>query len=270
MTEHVTAADGTRLALDCYGPAPGQGPALVLVHAAMQHRANDPATTDLARRLAGRGVATVVYDRRGRGGSGSATTGRTDERILDREVEDIAAIVESLGGRAAVLGSSSGAVLALWAAAAGIGVERLVMWEAPLALEGEGDGGDYLAELRRLDSSGDREGLIRHYMAGMPPEWFDGMRASPEWPAHLAVAPTLVHDAAILHEADLRPWAEQWSTVTVPTLALAGEETLPFFPVVADALAAALPDVRSERIAGAGHCWEAEAMTDRVAAFLTS
>ncbi|MDV3222551.1 alpha/beta hydrolase [Intrasporangium sp.] len=265
---HVASADGTRIALERYGPAVGSDPPLVLVHAAMRHRANDPQTSDLARRVAARGHTAVVYDRRGRGGSGSAPTDPTDERILDREVEDLAAVVDHVGGRAAVLASSSGAVLALWAAASDIGIERLVMWEAPLALEGQGDGGAFLDDLRRLQAAGDREGLIRHYMSGMPPEWLAGLRSSPEWPDYLAVAPTLVHDAAALHEADLRPWSDQWSGVRIPVLALSGEETLPFFPVVCEALAAALPDAHSERLAGAGHGWDADAMTDRLVTFL--
>jgi pimeloyl-ACP methyl ester carboxylesterase len=170
MTEFVTSADGTRIAFDIEG----EGPAVILIAGAMQFRAFDPTTVELAHQLASRGFTVVNYDRRGRGESGSENAG-----VLDREVEDVAALVERVGGRAALYGSSSGSAIALWAAQAGVGATRLALWEPPLTLEGEGDGGEFYRGLRARVEAGDNDGAVEYFMRDMPPEWLAGSKASP-------------------------------------------------------------------------------------------
>ncbi|MEV0608354.1 alpha/beta fold hydrolase [Polymorphospora rubra] len=259
MTEFVRSADGTRIAFDIEG----DGPPVVLIGGAMQFRAFDPDTVQLAHRLAARGFTVVNYDRRGRGESDAGPVG-----ALGSEVEDVAALVDRVGGRAALYGSSSGAVIALWAAQAGVGAARLALWEAPLPPEGQGDGGETHRGLRDRIAAGDHEGAVEFFMRDMPPEWLAGSKASPAWPVMVGIAPSLVADAAALTKAQEAPWAEQWSAVDVPVLAIVGEQTLPIFPPAADALAAALPHARTGTVAAADHRWQLDAMADTLAAFL--
>ena len=133
MTEFVTSADGTVIAFD----RTGEGPPMILVGGATQFRAFDVTTIELAHQLAARGFTAVNYDRRGRGESTD-----TPPFAIEREIEDIDALVAEVGGSAALYGSSSGAALCLWAAATGVAVTKLVLWEPPLSLPGEGDDGE--------------------------------------------------------------------------------------------------------------------------------
>jgi pimeloyl-ACP methyl ester carboxylesterase len=259
MSEYVRSADGTPIAFDRIGV----GPAVVLVGGASQFRALDPTTVELARRPGDRGHTVINYDRRGRGESGD-----TAPYAVEREIEDLEALLREVGGHAALFGSSSGAVLCLHAAAARIGATRLVLWEAPLALEGAGDGGRFLAGMTKLIDAGDRAGAVELFMSDMPPEWLAGLRSSPAWDLMLAIAPTLPYDAAVLDRAERSPWAAQWSSVHMPVLVLVGEETLPIFPPAADALVVALPDAQLKIMRAANHGWQPEIMCETIGDFL--
>jgi pimeloyl-ACP methyl ester carboxylesterase len=252
MTEFVTSADGTRIAFD----RRGEGPCVIFISGAMEFRAFDSGTAELATRMAARGFTAVSYDRRGRGESEDR-----QPYDVDREVDDIAALMEANGGSAALFGTSSGAVLALWAAAAGLPVTALALWEPPLAVEDSGEAAEYERELSQRAAAGDREGTIALFMRDMPPEWFESAKAGPAWPQMLAVSPSLTYDAALLARAQAgEPWAKQWSAVTQPTTVLTGTQTLPLFPPAADALEKALPDARHVTIAGANHSWDIDAL----------
>ena len=254
MTEFTTSADGTRIAFD----RQGDGPCVIFISGAMEFRAFDSGTAELATRMAARGFTAVSYDRRGRGESGD-----TQPYDVDREVEDIAALMEANGGSAALFGTSSGAVLALWAAAAGLPVTSLALWEPPLAVEDSGEAAEYERGLSQRAAAGDREGTIALFMRDMPPEWFESAKAGPAWPQMLAVSPTLPYDAALLARAQAgESWAKQWAAVTQPTTILTGTETLPLFPAAADALEKALPDAVHVTVAGANHSWEPDAMVE--------
>ena len=100
----VKSADGTTINFDAYG----SDPAVILIGGASQHGAIDRRTTEIAKQLAGEGFAAVDYDRRGRGRSGD-----TPPWSLDREVQDLAALIEATGAPAALYTSSSGAGIAL-------------------------------------------------------------------------------------------------------------------------------------------------------------
>jgi pimeloyl-ACP methyl ester carboxylesterase len=260
MTEFTTSADGTRIAFDRIG----SGPAVILVGSANQFRAFDTATAEVARLLAESGFTAVSYDRRGRGESGD-----TLPYDVDREVEDIAALLDVVGGSATLYGSSSGAVLCLWAAAALPGVTRLVLWEPPLDLES--DGKENLNGLKERLAAGDRERTIAFFMRDMPPQWFEGARNSAAWPTLLSIAHTLAYDAAVLEKAQRgRTLPADWAKVTVPTIVLLGDETQPIFPPAADAIVAVLPNASQRRIDARNHGWEPAVMAREITQFLTA
>ncbi|MET0843556.1 MAG: alpha/beta fold hydrolase [Mycetocola sp.] len=257
MTEFVESADGTRIAYDIEG----SGPAVILVGSANQFRAFDTGSAEVAHLLAANGFTAVTYDRRGRGESTD-----TLPYDVDREVEDIAALVGVVGGAAALYGSSSGAVLCLWAAAALPGVTKLVLWEPPLDLES--DGSENLAGLQERLAAGDREGTVAFFMRDMPPQWFEGARKSAAWPTLLSIAHTLAYDAAVLEKAERGTFSDLWAGVTVPVIVLIGEETQPIFPPAADAIVAALPNATQRRIDARNHGWEPAVMAKEISDFL--
>jgi pimeloyl-ACP methyl ester carboxylesterase len=129
MVATVTSADGTRISYDSVG----EGPPLVLVAGATQYRAVDETTPKLQALLAEGGFTVITYDRRGRGESGD-----TLPYAPEREFEDLEALVAAAGGEAAVFGMSSGAVLAVEAAARGVAMSSLVVYEPPCLLDHEG------------------------------------------------------------------------------------------------------------------------------------
>ncbi|WP_216699321.1 alpha/beta fold hydrolase [Arthrobacter sp. H14] len=124
MTEFAITARGDRVAYDLYG----SGPAIIFVAGAGPFRATDPWTTETAERAAEQGVTTLVFDRLGRGESAAE-----GPLTLERELDAIAALLDVVGGPAVLCGHSSGCSISLKGAAAGLPVEGLALWEAPLA-----------------------------------------------------------------------------------------------------------------------------------------
>ncbi|MDN4640913.1 alpha/beta hydrolase [Agreia sp. PsM10] len=264
MTEFVTSADGTRIAYDRLGSG---AHAIILVGSAMNYRAFDPTTAHIAALLADQGFSVINYDRRGRGESED-----TLPYAVEREVDDIAALFDVLGGPAALYGNSSGGALALWAAATpGVGerITKLALFEVPLTLEGEGDDGLELRTIDDLVESGDRGAVVEYFMRNMPPQWLEGAKSSPAWPDMLAIAHTLAYDVAVLDKANQAPWAEQWASVTQPVIAMVGAETQPIFPPAAAALAEALPGARSVEIDAANHGVRPEVMAAILGGFIS-
>ena len=260
MTDFVTSADGTLIAYETVG----SGPVVILVAGASSFRAFDKTTTDMAHQLSEHGLTVVTYDRRGRGESTDTEPGG-----LDREIEDIAALIDAVGGTASLYGSSSGGALALWAAQNVGMVPKLALWEVPLSLEATGT--DYLDGLRERLGREDRAAAVEFFMRDMPPEWLEGVRSSDAWPVMKAIAPTLAYDAEALARAqDGTPWSVHWSNVSMPTLVLVGERTLPLFPPAAAALVRALPRARQITIAAQDHGWRPEVMASVLGEFFTS
>lgn len=170
----VTAADGTTIDYDAYG----FGPAVILIGGASQHRAIDRRTTEIAKRLGGEGFTAVDYDRRGRGRSGD-----TPPWSLDREVEDLAALIEATGAPAALYTSSSGAAIALAAVTSGTAVSALALYEPPYFAGS--DGREHIATLQRMLDEGQRDEATRYNLAaiiGLPGEAVDQMAETPSWP----------------------------------------------------------------------------------------
>jgi pimeloyl-ACP methyl ester carboxylesterase len=251
----VTSKDGTRIAYDRHG----SGPVTVLVSGALGYR-KFRKTEKLARLLAADGVTVVNYDRRGRGDSTEATP-FTAEGGLEREVEDIAALIEAEGGSVSVWGWSSGGALALLAASAGIGVEKLSVYEIPFMVEPglKRPTPDYGERLDELVEAGDRDGAVKHFMRnaiGVPSPFVALMRLTPFWKGLRATAHTLPYDWAALgkHRMYGAPLVgAEFASVDVPTLVVCGAKSPAELRTGSQALAAVLPDAQLCELEGVSH-----------------
>ncbi|MGW4642376.1 alpha/beta fold hydrolase [Sphaerisporangium sp. NPDC004334] len=254
----VTSADGTEIAYE----RAGEGPALVLVDGAMCHRAAGP-MRPLAALLRDR-FTVHAYDRRGRGESSD-----TPPYAVAREVEDLQAVIARAGGRAFVYGISSGAALALAAAAAGSGIAGLALYEPPFMAEVE-DGPhskEYTERLRELLDAGRRGDAVALFMTrvGVPAAVVAGMREQSSWAAFEAIAPTLAYDDAVLTGGVVpRDLAR---AVAVPSLVLAGDAGPAPLRQAARATAEALPNAEYRTLPGQTHDVAPEALTPVLTAF---
>ncbi|GGW46913.1 alpha/beta hydrolase [Streptomyces galilaeus] len=212
MDKKTLSRDGTSLA---YARA-GQGPAVILVSGAMS---TGGTVAPLAGLLAPHFTA-FWYDRRGRGESGD-----TAPYAVEREVEDLAALIEAAGGEAALYGVSSGGALALEAAAVGLPVSRVAVYETPFADFSEGGAEEraayteHLTEALAHDRRGDAVELFLR-LTGLAEEMIQGARQSPMWPAMEGIAPTLAYDDAVMGDG-LVP-RERLASLDAPVLSLAG------------------------------------------------
>jgi len=241
----VTSRDGTTIAFDRYGA----GPAVILVGGAFQHRAIDQQTRQLAELLAA-SFTVFHYDRRGRGDSGD-----TLPYAVEREVEDLAALIDQAGGSAHVFGMSSGAALGLEAAASTLPVTKLALYEPPFNLEESRRSAmqAYSRQLATLLSEGHRGDAAALAMTtfGAPPEAVEGMRHAPVWGMFESVAPTLAYDAAIM--GDYSVPTERAPSITASVMILDGGASPEWLTDVADALAVALPGAQRRTLEGQTH-----------------
>jgi pimeloyl-ACP methyl ester carboxylesterase len=248
--ESVTSRDGTEIAFDRHG----EGSPVVLVGGAFQHRDIDPPTAQLAS-LLGERFSVYHYDRRGRGDSGDA-----EAYSPEREIEDLEALIDLAGGPASVFGNSSGAVLALDAAASGLAIERLTLYEPPFIVDDSRPPvpEDYREQLVKLISAGRRDEAVGLFLTGpaeVPAEFVAQMRNAPIWPAFESVAHTLAYDAAFV-EGTQGGWplpAGRWDSVTMPTLVLDGGASPTWVRNAALAIAGLLPDARRSTLEGQTH-----------------
>src|SRR5947209_15976870 len=189
---NVVSKDGTRIAFDRHG----EGQPIILVVGAFNERSTGtPLATFLAPHF-----AAYTYDRRGRGDSGD-----TAPYAVEREIDDLAALIAEAGGSAAVFGYSSGANLALQAAASGLPITKLALYEAPYLVDHNGQQPrthpNHAAQLSELIAAGRRGDAVEYFqqqMVGIPEEVVVQMRRAPFRPALEAIAHTLVYDATIL------------------------------------------------------------------------
>lgn len=262
----VTSKDGTTIAYDRVG----QGPTLILVGGALEHRAMESDTSKLAAWPPLAENFTVVhYDRRGRGDSTD-----TPPFALEREIEDIEALIDEVGGPAYLSGISSGAALAFEAAVAlGSKVEKLAMYEAPYNSDPEARQAwvNYRRKLDELVAEGRKGDALIHFMmlVGMPEEHVPGIKMSPMWPVMESVGLTLAYDAAALGpEADVP--VEKATRLEIPTLVMDGEASFPFMHTSAVALAGALPNGRQQTLTGQTHEVQPEALGPALVEFFNS
>ncbi len=211
--------------------------------------------------------SVVTYDRRGRGHSGD-----TKPYAVDREVEDLAALVDKVGGAAAVFGFSSGAVLALRAAADGVAITHLALYEPPFVV-GDVDSArpadrpDALADLVAHGRLGDAVAKFQLEHIGLPAEMLANVRQSPMWPALEAMAPSMVYDAVITTEHAVPSAA--MTAVTTPTIVLSGAETWPDLRTAAVDLATSMRAARHVEVdGGANHTIPPQATAVAVRDFL--
>jgi pimeloyl-ACP methyl ester carboxylesterase len=257
--EQVTSRDGTTIAFDRIG----QGPPVVLVTGSLSDRSD---ATPWAEHLAS-DLTVLSYDRRGRGASGD-----TQPYAIEREIEDIGAVIRAAGGEAGLYGSSAGAALALLAASADLTVTRLAMWEPPYMPEGmPTPPADHVEQLEAMVAEGRRGDAVEYFMStvvGMPAEVIAGMRQAPVWAKSEALAHTLAYDARIL--GDYRIPAERAENLKVPTLVMAGGADFPFMRDTAAALAELLPDGEARFLDGQGHAVDPAAIAPVLKAFFTN
>ena len=263
----VTSRDGSSIAYDRHG----SGPAVILVGGALSYRKFNK-MEELATLLAER-CTVINYDRRGRGDS-------TEVKpfALEREIEDIAALIEAEGGSASLWGWSSGGALALRAASAGIGVQRLSVYEVPFMVDpaAKRPTRDYGERLDELVVAGDRSGAAKHFMRnaiGVPAPFVALMGLMPMWKGIRATALTLPYDWAALgkhtmYGAPLNP--AEWASVRVPTLVAYGGKSPAVLQQGSRALAEALPNAELRELEGISHNVKMPVLAPVLADFFTT
>ena len=255
MSEFVTTTEGDRIAYD----RRGDGPALIFVVGAGPWREIDPVTTRTAELLAEHAVTTIVYDRVGRGESPAEGV-----ITLERELAAIAALIEAVGGRAALCGHSSGCSISLRAAVEGLSVAGLALWEAPFAPPNSG-AREWADEVNRRIDEGDNAAALDEYMKDMPPEILELVRSIP---AMVEQAPSLRPDGESLAWAESAPHAQLFGGLRIPVLAMVGEATYDIMTPAAESIAAAVPGASWKPMPGSELGWEPEAMAEELAAFV--
>jgi pimeloyl-ACP methyl ester carboxylesterase len=236
----VTSRDGTRIAYE----RSGSGPGIVFAPGVFNDHTR---CADLASAL-GRDHTVILYDRRGRGESGD-----TPPYAIEREVEDLAALVSLVDGPVTVFGYSSGAILALLAAASGVPMGGLVMFEPPYAFGRPVDGGmpARLAELVAAGRPGDAVATFQTEVIGLPAETVAHIRQSPMWPGLEAMAQSMVYDATIT--ATLAVPTAAMTAATTPALIMYGASTWPGLRDAAHELAKLMPAARLIEVDAANH-----------------
>ncbi|MEU1708964.1 alpha/beta hydrolase [Streptomyces sp. NPDC005706] len=258
MDKKTTSRDGTSLAYQVIG----RGPTVILVSGAMS---TGGTVTPLAHRLAGDCTA-VVYDRRGRGESGD-----TAPYSVEREVEDLAALVDAVGGAAGLFGVSSGGALVLEAAASGLPVRQAAVYEVPFAdfLDGGAGKRAYTERLREALSAGRRGDAVELFLrlTGLAEETIRSARESPMWAGMESVAPSLAYDDAVLGDG-LLP-RERLAAVSVPVLSVAGGASPGWLREAAGSVARAVPRGTYRALEGQTHAVEPEVLAPVLAEFFT-
>jgi pimeloyl-ACP methyl ester carboxylesterase len=256
----AVSADGTAIAYDRYG----DGPALVLVHGAFTGKTH-PTLCDVARALAP-WFTVFNYDRRGRGESGD-----TQPYAVEREIEDLTALVDAAGGSTMVFGGSSGAGLALTAAARTPAISRLAVWEPPYHVDDSApdvphDFGAQLDDLVKRGRRGDAVELFMVAAAEVPPAAAAAMRAEPSWPAVEAIAHTLAYEAAVMGPGNALP-RERLAAIVQPTLVLTGGNSPPWLVNAGLAVAEAVPGARHRVLEEQTHNVAAKALVPELLEF---
>ena len=260
--DKLTSRDGTPIAFDRLG----DGPPVIMVCGAMCDRAlMRPTAEELAKHF-----TVFNYDRRGRGDSGD-----TAPYAVEREIEDIGALVIEAGGTASVYGHSSGAGLVLHAATHGLPIAKIVLHDPPYAPDGDEEArrssreyGETLKAVLSEDRRGDAIELFMT-MVGMPQEMLEGMRHTPRWAKLEAIAPTLAYDSEVMGDIgrDGTIPVDQASRVTVPALVLTGGADYPWMTDVGRRLADVMPNGQHRVLEGQEHAVPPEVLVPVLAEF---
>jgi pimeloyl-ACP methyl ester carboxylesterase len=258
----ITSKDGTHIVFDRLG----DGPALILVGGALSDRSG---WAPLAKLLAPR-FTVFSYDRRGRGDSED-----TLPYSVEREIEDLDALIDEAGGAASIHGQSSGAVLALEATARFPGkVRKLSLYEPPFIIDDSRPPPpeNFVGQIKELIAANRRGDAVEFWMTEVvraPAEAVAQMRSAPTWPALEAVAHTLTYDIAVLGEnmaGDPLP-AQQWAAATAPTLVIDGGASPAWIRNSARTLAAVLPNAQRRTLEGQTHNAAPEVLAPEIERF---
>ncbi len=253
----VISKDVTSIAFDELG----EGLPVILVSGGSVDRSsNAPLAAILAQDF-----KVFNYDRRGRGPSGD-----TAPYAVEREIEDIAAVLKAAGGSAFLYGTSSGAALALDAAASGLNITKLALWEPPYIVDDSRPRppADTASVYARLVAEGRRGEAVEYFMSkvvGLPPEFAAFARTQPWWASQEALAHTLVYDATIMGDYSLPK--ERAASVTLPTLVLAGGASWDWIQNTAQTLANLLTNGQYRVLEGQEHNVAPEVMAPALKEF---
>ena len=260
--EKVISQDGTPIAVDKLG----QGPALILVDGAMCSRGFGP-LPPLAKALA-KHFTVYHYDRRGRGDSGDGFSFE-----VQREVEDLQAVIHHAGGSAMVFGISSGAALAGEAARQLRGIRRLALYEAPYVVDKTHEPlpPDFIADTKALVASNRRGAAVKKFMryVGTPGIMVFVMSLLPFWKKLTAIAHTLPNDLEIIaphHQSRPLP-QDKWSTITIPVLVMAGGKSPAWMQNAMRAWADVLPNSVHQTLPGQTHMVKQDVLASALVQF---
>ncbi|MFC8423043.1 alpha/beta fold hydrolase [Streptomyces sp. NPDC057236] len=258
MDKNISSRDGTPLAYE----SAGRGATVVLVSGAMSTGATAaPLAAPLSERF-----RVVVYDRRGRGASGD-----TAPYAVEREVEDLAALIEAVGGEAALHGVSSGGALALRAAASGLPVHHVSVYEAPYAMSEEdlGERARYTERLTAALAEGRRGDAVELFLrlTGLGEDVIQGARQSSMWAGMESMAPSLAYDDAVMGDGSVP--RELLSSIRVPVLSIAGDASPAWMREAARAIAESVPRGTYRILGGQTHMVEPDVLAPVLADFFT-
>jgi pimeloyl-ACP methyl ester carboxylesterase len=253
----VESPDGTPIAWE----RAGSGPRVVLVDAAGSFRGFGPLAA-LPGHLTSR-LEVITYDRRGRGGSGD-----TPPYAVEREIEDLGVVLDAAGGSASVFGFSSGGVLALHAAAAGLPITRLALLEPPILLDDEPPDLELERELAAMIAAGRRGDAVEHFhrSIGVPDEFLVGMRDAPTWSTWEAIAHTLVYDSIVTRTFS----AARLQSIATPALVIDSDASDEYLHQRAVVTADRLPNGSHRTMAGEWHGVAAEDLAPVLVAFFAN
>ncbi|MFD7280158.1 alpha/beta fold hydrolase [Streptomyces sp. NPDC059862] len=258
MDKNTISRDGTPIVYQRIG----QGPVVVLVSGAMSAGAT---VAPLAGPLSDR-FGVVVYDRRGRGESGDTTP-----YTVEREIEDLAALIEAEGSDAALYGISSGGALALHAAASGLPVRQVAVYEVPFAMDEVAANGraEYSERLTEALAQGRRGDAVELFLrlTGLAEEMIQGARQSPLWSGMETIAPSLAYDDAVM--GDGRVPRDRLAAITAPVLALAGGASPGWMRQAARAVADAAPQGAYRVLEGQTHMVDPQVLAPVLAEFFS-
>lgn len=252
------SADGTTIAYDRTGRG---SPLILLVGAFCNRHSFKPLAALLAEHF-----TVLQYDRRGRGDSGD-----TPPYAVAREIEDFAALLGAAGGSAAVYGHSSGAVLALEAAARGLPITGVLAYEPPYTTTDDGSPSDLQDRVAAHLAAGRRVEAVEAFLTsavGVPPEYLPAIESGPDFPGMVAIAHTLAYDLAIC--GDGRASVARLAHVATPTLVLDGGNSPAWAARAAVAVAAAIPGARRRTVEGQDHGAAPDAIAPLIVEFLTN
>ena len=262
QVETTSSKDGTPVAYR----RSGEGPPLILVHGtAADHSRWRPVLPTFEEHF-----TVYAIDRRGRGDSGDS-----EDYAVEREFEDVAAVVDSIEASVNVLGHSYGGLLALEATLLTGNVGKLVLYDPGIEVNGaEIYPHEVVERLDALLGQGDRDGVVETTMrevAGLPPEVVEYMRAQPVWQARVEAAHTIPRELRAVKTYRLDP--ERFRGLKTPTLLLSGNESPAALRKAAEAVDEAVPDSRSVVMHGQGHAamdTGTDLFTSEVLRFLTA